>query len=148
MRMSAEHDLGAAGLQRAFGRRAVVHVDPFRVGLGACVDVEPSVVLEAHGEAGQELALRGAQLPPRPGHGDLCIRGHGLAGLRDGLIVVARHRDGTAGRHLHDSLQHVLGFRAVADIVSQEHEAVRALRVCMGQAGVQRTPVGVDVSHE
>jgi hypothetical protein len=112
------------------------------------MDVEAGVLLEAHGEVGQELSGRSPQLAPGPGHGDLRIGVHGFAGLGHRVIVVAGHGDGPAVTLRHDPLHHFLGLRTIAHVVAEEHEATGAMALRVLQAGLQRPSIGVDVSQD
>ena len=148
MSVSAKDHLGPACFQCALRGGLIIHVDPGWLALGAGMDIEAGAILETHGQAGEEFPGFRAQLPPRPGHGDLRIGDHGFASLGDGLVVVADHRDGPVAGFGHDPLHHLIGLRPIADVVTQEDQTIHAERSRVVKAGLERTPVGVDIGHE
>jgi hypothetical protein len=117
------------------------------VGIG----VHQQGVVEGGGErqAGQEGAVLGPELRLRPGGrrpARRCRRCRGALGR--GGVVVAAHDQGALPGELHDRLQHLDRFGAVADQVAEDGEARGAQLSRVRQAGLQRAPVRMQVRQQ
>jgi hypothetical protein len=110
---------------------------------------EDSVLADDERERGQERALRVREPPTRPGDRSLGDVVH-VVRLADErrLVVVSLHCERTAIDVAPDEIDHRSGIGAVADEISGEREALRAVRSGVIEAGPNRLEVRVEVCEQ
>ena len=93
----------------------------------------------------QKVKLRLVQLRVRPG-GRAGPQGHIARGRHNShRIVVALQHPGPLRLQGHDLVQHPHRVGTIAHQIAQKSKVVRAFRSGMGQTGIQRLTVGVQI---
>ena len=110
------------------------------------MNIEPPVLLDLHGQTGEECAalrIQGVVGPFQRGAGVIVHAGGDAA--RGGLIVVAQNGERALLHGLAHLVDHIGRVRAIAHEVPQKHEPIHLAAHRMGETGVERLPVAVDV---
>ena len=110
------------------------------------MDIEPPVLLDLHGQACEEFAalrIQGVVGPFQRGAGVIVHTGGDAA--RGGLVVVAQNGERALLHGLAHLVDHIGRIRAIAHEIAQKHQPVHLPAHRMGETGVERLPVAVDV---
>ena len=107
--------------------------------------IEPLAVDMRERQGGQKLPLGGAEFPARPLDDYLGLEVELFARIADGAVVIAEDGDSALLDQIHDGRHRPIGIGAVADIVAEQHDALRALFACLRETGAERLPVGVNI---
>ena len=112
------------------------------------VDVEPVFVGRGQWQAGEKIPRRPPELAARPFDRDHGLDVHGLVWVGDGAVMVALHGDSAVADEAHHRLDGPLWIGAIADIVAEQNEALRAARARVVEAGPEGLAVGVDIGKQ
>ena len=109
------------------------------------MDVKAIVLNHCEWQAGEELPFRSAQFAARPFDYDPCFQVHLFTRLADRAVVIAEHGDGALVDQFHDGRHRPFGIGAIADIVTEQHDTLRALVACLRETRAERLPVSVNI---
>ena len=131
---------------RRFGR--ALDIAPARRAGGFGMNVEAIVLLPHQRQFRQKAPLRRAEPAAGPFNRSLRFGIHGLGMGADGVIVVAAHGDCAAIDEIHHGIDRPFGIAAIADIVAEANDPLRAARPRRVEARGERLPVGVDIRED
>jgi hypothetical protein len=148
MDVTAEREMRRRGVNAAGRLRDAGDIDPAPGSRRIGVDVEALHIGDHQRQAGQKLPLGKPEFAARPLHRDLGLDVEILARVADRVVVVAEHRCGALVHEVHDGRHRPLGIGAIADVVAEQHDPLRALYARARKAGLECLPVGMDIREQ
>ena len=112
------------------------------------MDEQAIFVLQLERQVREKPSLRQLQLPARPLDDDLGLHIELLAGAPDRIVVIAEDGQGSLLDEVHDGGHRPIGIGAVADIVAEKHDPLRALPARLRETRGERLAVGVNVGKD